>query len=238
MRRMRAKSRSRKLSRTRPRARRQILVVDDHPIVRQGLRRLIDQESDLAVCGEAEGLLEAEAALRTLKPDLVIIDISLRHGDGIDLVREARAKYPKLPILVLSMHDEVIYAERVVAAGANGYIMKQAESVELLLALRRVLEGGIYLSEAIGSAMIRKLATGGRRLASNPIERLSTRELQILQMIGSGMSTRQTAEALSLSMKTVESHRERIKRKLHLSGASQLVQYAVNWSERSDAGAA
>jgi len=136
------------------------------------------------------------------------------------------------------MHDEVIYAERVLAAGANGYIMKQAESEELLLAMRRVLGGGIYVSEAIGNTMLRQLASGGRPVASNPIERLSNRELQILQMIGSGLSTRQTAEALSLSMKTVESHRERIKRKLHLSTGSQLVQFAVNWSERSDAGTA
>ena len=145
-----ARERSKKPTRGRARARHQILVVDDHPIVRQGLRRLIDQERDLAVCGEAESLLEAEAALRDLKPDIVIIDISLKQGDGIELVKGARAKHPQLPILVLSMHDEVIYAERVLAAGANGYIMKQAESEELLLAMRRVLGGGIYVSEAIG----------------------------------------------------------------------------------------
>ena len=136
------------------------------------------------------------------------------------------------------MHDEAIYAERVLAAGANGYIMKQAEADELLLALRRVLEGGIYVSDAIGSSMIRKVAAGGRYTASNPIERLTNRELQILQLLGSGLSTRQAAETLELSMKTVESHRERIKRKLHLVSGSQLVQYAVNWSERSGAGAA
>lgn len=235
---MSVKLRSKKPARSRARARKQILVVDDHPIVREGLRRLIDQQTDLAVCGEAESLHEAEAAIRKLKPDLVIIDISLKHGDGIELVKDARAKNPQLPILVLSMHDEVIYAERVLSAGANGYIMKQAESDELLLALRRVLGGGIYVSEAIGNSMIRSLASGGRHVSSNPIERLSNRELQILQLIGSGRSTRQAAEALSLSMKTVESHRERIKHKLHLATGSQLVQYAVNWSDKSDAGAA
>jgi DNA-binding NarL/FixJ family response regulator len=235
---MSAKLPSKRPVRRTVRARYQILVVDDHPIVRQGLRRLIDQQRDLAICGEAESFHEAEAAMRKLKPDLVIIDISLKQGDGIDLVKTARAKDPNLPVLVLSMHDEVIYAERVLAAGANGYIMKQADADELLRAIRRVLEGGIYVSEAIGSTMIRRLAAGGRNVASNPIERLSTRELQILQLIGSGLSTRQTAEALELSMKTIETHRERIKRKLHLVSGSQLVQYAVNWSEKLDVGAA
>jgi DNA-binding NarL/FixJ family response regulator len=231
-------TRARARMRVRPPARHQILVVDDHPIVREGLRRLIDQEKDLAVCGEAETVAEAELAIRELQPDLVIVDITLKQGDGIDLVKESRASYPQLPILVLSMHDEVIYAERVVSAGANGYIMKQADSDELLRAMRRVLGGGTYVSEAIGNSMVRNLASGGRQVASNPIERLSDRELQILQMIGTGLSTRQVAEALGLSKKTVESHRERIKRKLHLATGSQLVQYALNWSDKSDAGAA
>ena len=235
---MSAKLRTKRLARGAARARHQILVVDDHPIVRQGLRRLIDQQRDLAICGEAESLHEAEAAIRKLKPDLVIIDVSLKQGDGIEVVKEARARSPNLPILVLSMHDEAIYAERVLAAGANGYIMKQADAEELLLALRRVLGGGIYVSEAIGNTMIRKLTAGGRYVASNPIERLSNRELQILQLIGSGLSTRQAAQALELSMKTIETHRERIKRKLHLATGSQLVQYAVNWSEKVDVGAA
>ena len=235
---MSVKVRARKRTRSRAHVRHRILVVDDHPIVRQGLRRLIDQERDLEVCGEAESLLEAEAALRKLKPDLVIIDITLKQGDGIDLVKDTRARHPQLPILVLSMHDEVIYAERVLSAGANGYIMKQAQSAELLRALRRVLGGGIYVSEAISNSLMRKLASGGRYVASNPIERLSNRELQILQMIGSWLSTRQTAEALTLSMKTIEAHREHIKRKLHLATGSQLVQYAVSWYDKSDAGAA
>ena len=217
---------------------RRVLIVDDHPIVRQGLRRIMENEEDLIVCGEAETARDARTAIKELNPDVMIADISLKQSDGIELVRDVRAHYPQLPILVLSMHDEAIYAERMLSAGANGYIMKQAESDELLLALRRVLGGGVYVSEAIGNSMIRKLAAGGRYVSSNPIERLSNRELQILQMIGSGLSTRQTAEALSLSMKTVETHRERIKRKLHLATGSQLVQYAVNWSDRSDAGVA
>jgi DNA-binding NarL/FixJ family response regulator len=220
------------------RQRRKVLVVDDHPIVRLGLRRLIDQQRDLAFCAEAETREEAEAAIRKHRPDLIIIDISLKHGDGIELVKDTRAHYPTLPILVLSMHDEAIYAERVLSAGANGYLMKQAAPDLLLLALRRVLGGGMYVSDAIGSSMLRRVAEGGRHVVSNPIERLSNRELQVLQMIGSGMSTREAAAALKLSTKTVESHRERIKHKLHLTTGSQLVQYAVNWSEKSDSGMA
>jgi DNA-binding NarL/FixJ family response regulator len=221
-----------------PRVRQQILVVDDHPIVRLGLRRLIDQQKDLAVCGEAESTDAAEVAIRKLGPDLVIIDISLKQGDGIELVKYLRAYHPKLLILVLSMHDETIYAERVLAAGANGYVMKQAAPEEFLAALRRVLAGEIHVSDVVGSTMIRKLAAGGRYVASDPVESLSDRELQILQMIGSGHSTREAAAALSLSMKTIESHRMRIKRKLNLASGSQLLQYAVNWFAKADAGAA
>lgn len=211
------------------RRRSRVLIVDDHPIVRQGLRRLIEQEDDLAVCGEAESTREAKTAIRELKPDVVIVDISLKQGDGIELVKDARAHYAQLPILVLSMHDEAIYAERMLSAGANGYIMKQAASDQFLIALRRVLDGGIYVSEIVGNSMIQKFASGGAYISANPIDRLSNRELQILHMIGRGLSTRQAAEALNLSVKTVESHRQRIKRKLNLSTGSQLVQYAVNW---------
>jgi DNA-binding NarL/FixJ family response regulator len=160
----------------------------------------------------------------------MIADISLKQGDGIELVRDVRAHYPQLPILVLSMHDETIYAERMLAAGANGYIMKQAASEQFLIALRRVLDGGIYVSEAVGNNMIQKFAAGGSYISANPIDRLSNRELQILHMIGKGMSTRETAHSLNLSIKTVESHRQRIKRKLNLSTGTQLVQYASTGS--------
>jgi DNA-binding NarL/FixJ family response regulator len=215
-----------------------VLIVDDHPIVRQGLRRLIEQEEELSVCGEAETTREAKTAIRELKPDVVIVDISLKQGDGIELVKDARAHHPQLPILVLSMHDETIYAERMLSAGANGYIMKQAASDQFLVALRRVLDGGIYVSEPVGNSMIQKFASGGAYISANPIDRLSNRELQILHMIGRGLSTRQAAETLNLSVKTVESHRQRIKRKLNLSTGSQLVQYAVNWFSGRESGAA
>jgi len=208
---------------------RRVLIVDDHPIVRQGLRRVMENEEDLTVCGEAETARDARIAIKDLNPDVVIADISLKQGDGIELVRDVRAHHPQLPILVLSMHDETIYAERMLSAGANGYIMKQAASEQFLVSLRRVLDGNIYVSEAVGNNMIQKFAAGGSYLSANPIDRLSNRELQILHMIGKGMSTRETAHALNLSIKTVESHRQRIKRKLNLSTGTQLVQYAVNW---------
>ncbi len=208
---------------------RRILIVDDHPIVRQGLRRLMENEEDLSVCGEVETARDARIAMKELNPDAVIVDISLKQGDGIELVRDVRAHYATLPMLVLSMHDEAIYAERMLSAGANGYIMKQAASEQFLASLRRVLDGGIYVSEAVGSNMIQKFASGGSYTSANPIDRLSNRELQILHMIGKGMSTRETANSLNLSIKTVESHRQRIKRKLNLNTGAQLVQYAVNW---------
>ena len=208
---------------------RRVLIVDDHPIVRQGLRRVIENEADLTVCGEAETARDARIAIKELNPDVVIADISLKQGDGIELVRDVRAHHPHLPILVLSMHDETIYAERMLSAGANGYIMKQAASEQFLVSLRRVLDGGIYVSEAVGNNMIQKFATGASYASANPIDRLSNRELQILHMIGKGMSTRETAHSLNLSIKTVESHRQRIKRKLNLTTGTQLVQYAVNW---------
>lgn len=209
--------------------RRNVFVVDDHPIVRQGLVQLIDQEPDLKVCGEAADVKEARAGLSRMQPDIVILDLSLRDSDGLELVKDIRARYETLPVLVLSMHDESIYAERLLSAGANGYIMKQAASDQLLAAVRRVLAGGIYVSERVGASMIERFAVSGRVKSSDPIDRLSNRELQVLNLIGRGKTTREIAENLNLSIKTVESHRQRIKKKLNLNTAPQLVQFAVNW---------
>jgi DNA-binding NarL/FixJ family response regulator len=206
---------------------RRVLIVDDHPIVREGLHRIVDGEADLIVCGEAESAHEARIAIQELNPDVVIIEFSLKQGDGIDLVRNVRSQHPRLPILVLSTHDEAIYAERMLAAGANGYIMKQAASNQFLGSLRQVLDGHIYVSEAVGNNMIQRFAAGSPQMSANPIDRLSNRELQILHMIGKGMSTRETADALHLSIKTIESHRQRIKRKLNLNTGTQLVRFAV-----------
>jgi DNA-binding NarL/FixJ family response regulator len=217
-----------RVSAAKPRARR-VLIVDNHPIVREGLRRIIENEDDLLVCAEADTARDARIAVKECKPDAVIADIGLNQGDGIELVRDMRANYSQLPILVLSNHDETIYAERMLSVGATGYIMKQATSEQILLSLRRVLDGDIYVSEDVGFNMIRKSAVRGAQMSSNPIDRLSNRELQILHLIGKGVSTRETAHSLNLSIKTVESHRQRIKYKLSLSTATQLVQYAINW---------
>ena len=201
-----------------------VLIVDDHPIVRQGLRAMIDAEPDLRICGEAQTEREARGAIRALEPDAVVIDLSLEEGDGINLVRDAHAHHPDIALLVLSMHDENIYAERLLQVGASGYIMKQAASDQLITALRAVLRGETYLSEAMR-----------RRLGVRPTDdeyataRLSTRELQVIGMIGRGQSSREIAEVLSLSVKTIESHRQSIKQKLKLMTNAQLVQYALKW---------
>jgi DNA-binding NarL/FixJ family response regulator len=204
--------------------RRKVLIVDDHPIVRQGLRAMIDAERDLRICGEAQTEKEARAAIRELEPDVVVVDLSLDQGDGINLVRDVHAHHPQLALLVLSMHDEAIYAERLLAVGASGYIMKQAAADQLITALRCVLDGGTYLSDAVRRTLTdRKLITAGES------SKLSARELQVLGMIGRGVSSRDIALSLSLSVKTIESHRLAIKRKLNLTTNAQLVQYAIKW---------
>jgi DNA-binding NarL/FixJ family response regulator len=208
---------------------RRVLIVDDHPIVRQGLRRMIEPEPDLVVCGEVQTEREARAAIRALAPDVVIVDISLAQGDGLELVRDVHAQRPELPMLVLSMHDELIYAERLLAAGASGYIMKQAASDLLLIALRRVLAGGTYLSESLAGNLGRLDGSSACGPVDDPIDRLSNRELQVLSLIGRGLSSREAAEALGLSVKTVETHRQSLKRKLNLATNAQLLQYAINW---------
>ena len=206
-----------------------VLIVDDHPIVRQGLRRLIDQEEDLSVCGEAEDVKEARDAIEALSPDAVILDISLKNSDGVDLLKELRIRRLKTPVLVLSMHDESIYAERLLSAGANGYIMKQEASDRFLAALREVLSGGIYVSDAVRSKIANAAAT--EDVVDDPIARLSNRELQVFNLIGQGLSTREIADKLNLSVKTIESHRLTIKEKLNIDSATQLVRYAVRWTE-------
>jgi DNA-binding NarL/FixJ family response regulator len=211
--------------------RRRVLLVDDHPIVLKGLRRLIENEADLEVCAEAEGVREARAAIRRHQPDLAVVDISLKDGDGLELVKDLRAQYPALPVLVLSMHDESVYAERMLAAGANGYIMKQAASEQFMEALRKVLAGGIYVSDTIEARLARGTVRGEVPASQELIGQLSNRELQILRMIGRGLSTRQVADTLNLSIKTIEAHRQRIKHKLGLKTGAQLVNFAVSWSE-------
>jgi DNA-binding NarL/FixJ family response regulator len=206
---------------------RRVLIVDDHPIVRQGLRRIVEDQDDLVVCGEAQTRDDVRAALAEQHPDVLICEISSKNGSGIDLVRYARAHHPQLRILVLSALDETLYAERMLALGANGYITKDSSTDEFLASMRCVLDGQIYVSEIIRRNVLRRYAGRMSPKPDDPIDRLSNRELQILHMIGRGMSTREAAQALHLSVKTVESHRQSIKRKLNLGTATQLMRYAV-----------
>ena len=208
---------------------RRVLLVDDHPIVRQGLKRLISTEPGLVVCAEAESAREARQAIREHSPDVVVADISLKDSDGIDLVKDIRAHHPELPVLVLSMHDESVYAQRLLAAGASGYIMKDAASDQFILALRRVLDGRVYVSDTLAPRLAETRAAPAPTDERQPVSRLSNRELQIRQMIGRGQSSRQIAGTLHLSVKTVEAHRQRIKGKLELASGAQLVQFAAHW---------
>src|SRR5580698_7969274 len=190
-----------------------VLLIDDHPIVRQGLALLIDREADLSVCGEAEGAHSAFHAIRTLRPDVVVLDISLSGPDGLDVLKEIRGKGANLPVLILSMHDESIYAERAMRAGANGYIMKQEATEKVLVAIRRILQGEVYLSDRLTNSMLRQYARGAT-LQSSPLLNLSDRELEVFRLIGEGHGTRQIADDLHVSVKTIESYQAHIKEKL------------------------
>jgi len=207
-----------------------ILVVDDHPIVRQGLALLINQEADLVVCGEAEEATGAMHVLASSHPDILIVDISLNGPDGLDLLKNIRSIHPTLPVLILSMHDESIYAERALRAGANGYIMKQEATEKVLVALRRILGGEIYVSDRIANKMLKHYITGSGTLRNSSIADLSDRELEVFRLIGEGHGTRQIAEELHLSVKTVESYQAHIKEKLSLRSARELMQHAIQWS--------
>ena len=194
---------------------------------------MIEASPDLAVCGEVETVADAKRAIRELLPDVVIVDLTLGQGDGLELVRDVRAHLPDLPMLVLSMHEESIYAERMLAAGARGYIMKEAASGQLLIALRRVLSGKVYLSEALQARLRTRGAMPACGVAEDPLTRLSNREIQVLAKLGRGLSSRAIAADLTLSVKTVESHRQSIKRKLNLASNSQLLQYALTFDRTS-----
>jgi DNA-binding NarL/FixJ family response regulator len=207
-----------------------VLLVDDHPIVRQGLALLIDREPDLSVCGEAEGAHSAFHAITTLRPDIVVLDISLSGPDGLDVLKEIRTKTASLPVLILSMHDESIYAERAMRAGANGYIMKQEATEKVLVAIRRILQGEVYLSDRLTNAMLQHYVRGASPASSSPLVNLTDRELEVFRLIGEGHGTRQIADELHLSVKTIESYQAHIKEKLALRNARELVQHAIEWT--------
>ena len=212
-----------------PERRARVLIIDDHPIVRHGLAELINHEKDLKVCAQADRPFRALKAVDASLPDLVIADLSLGDESGLELVKELKARHPELPILVLSMHDESYFADRVIRAGAMGYIMKEAPPEQVIHAIRQVLVGKVYLSEAMAASMLDQLVgrKGGTQRAL--FQRLSDRELEVLRLVGKGLGTRQIAEKLYISVKTVENHREHIKTKLNLRSAPELLRYAVRF---------
>lgn len=210
-------------------AKRTVLVIDDHPLLRQGIAMLINQQSDMQVCGEAEEAHAAMECIEQKKPDIVVLDISLKGPDGLDLLKNIRSTDPDLPVLILSMHDEAIYAERALRARANGYIMKQEATEKVLVAIRRILGGEIYLSENMSRKMLHQYIDGAPPGLQSRIATLSDRELEVFSRIGDGRATREIAEELHLSIKTVETYQAHIKEKLGLRTGRELIQHAIQW---------
>ena len=218
-----------RMSANRATEKKKILLVDDHPVLRTGLVRLIDAKDEFVVCGEASSAVDAMALIRDLRPDLAIVDISLPGISGIELTKSLRVEFPKMPILVLSMHDEPTYAVRSLRAGANGYVTKQDALGSVLIALREVLDGRVYLSPSMASEVISNVVLTKREQGADPTDGLTDRELEILERIGKGEEVKAIAKALHLSPKTVETHRSHIKEKLRLENARQVARYAVQW---------
>lgn len=210
-----------------------ILIVDDHPLVRKGIRSLLEQETDFSVVGEAASRGEVLDFLRKNPTDLILLDISLQGSDGIEVTKAVRSEFETIPILIVSMHDEGLYAERALRAGANGYIMKQEVAESVIKAIRQVLSGKIFVSDNMRQKVLRDLTQPKSDVKSNPIERLSDRELEVFRLIGEGRGTREIAEALHLSIKTIETYRAHIKEKLSIRSAAELARAAVNWVENS-----
>jgi DNA-binding NarL/FixJ family response regulator len=212
-----------------------ILLIDDHPILCEGLAQRINQEPDLSVCGIVGSAREALRSIPILKPDCAMVDISLKDGNGIELVKDVRAQFPELATLVLSMHDESLYAERVIRAGARGYIMKREAPETLIKAIRQVLRGNTYLSEEMTRSMLSRVGTGSKENKELGTASFTDRELEVYQMIGAGRATREIATSLNLSVKTIATHRENIKHKLNLQTSTELVRHAVHWAQTQGA---
>lgn len=209
-----------------------IVIVDDHPLMRKGLAQALDAEIDLSVVGQMSSAEEALDEIDRIEPDLAVVDISLPGMSGMELIKHLQARKPDLATLVVSRHDESLYAERAIRAGAKGYIMKLEAGEVIVKAVRRVLNGGIYVSDEINERLLLSMATGGKeRVSQSPLEVLSDRELEVFELTGRGEGTRDIAERLHLSVKTVESYRARIKNKLNLESATELMQHAVQWVE-------
>ena len=206
-----------------------ILIVDDHPIVRRGMAELLSDSPDLQVCGSAEDACEAMEKIRSLKPDLVIVDLSLKETSGLELIKEARCEHPSVKILVSSVHDEFLFAERSLRAGATGYINKQEPTERILDAIRSVARGTIFLSDRMSDRLLRRMVTGKPELDGPGTEKLSDRELEVFEQIGLGLGTAAIAKQLHLSIKTIETYRDHLKTKLNLQDGSELTRQAVLW---------
>jgi DNA-binding NarL/FixJ family response regulator len=211
-----------------PPSRKKVIIVDDHPIIRQGLRVVIDQQPDMVVCGEAWSVSQALQVMERAVPDLAIVDLSLKDSSGLDLIKDIAIRWPGVQVLVLSMRDEAFYAERVLRAGARGYVTKDEGPQKVVDALRKIIRGEIHLSDQMASKILRKFA-GGSAPTASLVDSLTDRELQVMHLIGSGLPTREIAERLHISTKTVDSHREHIKEKLRLESATELLKHAIQW---------
>jgi len=211
----------------------QVYLVDDHPLVRESLTSLINQQGDLAVCGEAESGSRALREMAALKPDVAILDISLKESSGLELIKAAKTTVPDLSIVVLSMHDEEMYAERCIRAGAGGYVMKRESSSRVVAAVREVLAGRMCVSDQMAAAFAKKFVSGRKTSGDSPVSALSDRELEVFGLLGKGMATRQAAEHMNVSIKTVQAYCARIKHKLHLSSATELLREAIHWHDQN-----
>lgn len=210
-----------------------IYIVDDHPLVRQGLSQVINSEVDMETCGEAEDASEAMKGVGPANPDVIIVDISLRGNNGLELIKNLKAIHENIPILVFSMHDESIYAQRALRAGAKAYVMKKESPTKVVEAIRRIIKGEIYVSPSVADQLLHQIVNGPNNATfSSPIDRLTDRELEVVQLIGRGLSSREIAESLNLSVKTIESHRAHVKEKLNLRNATELVQFSVQWVDQ------
>jgi DNA-binding NarL/FixJ family response regulator len=212
-----------------------VFIVDDHPLVREGLANLINEQGDLIVCGEAEDSVEAITRLATARPDVALIDISLKNESGLELVKNLKVQFPSVALIVLSMHDEALYAERALRAGARGYVMKRETTKSVLASIRQVLKGGVYVSERVVNRIAARSGGSRKAAASSPVERLSDRELEIFRLLGEGRTPSQIASDLNLSLKTVQAYCARAKEKFGVTSLTELLRAALRWEDASHA---
>lgn len=211
-----------------------VFIIDDHPLVREGLANLINEQGDLVVCGEAEDSAQAITRLATARPDVALIDISLKNESGLELVKSLGVQFPRVALIVLSMHDEALYAERALHAGARGYVMKRETTKSVLASIRHVLKGGIYVSERVVNRMAARSGGSRKAAASSPVERLSDRELEIFRLLGEGRTPSQIASDLNLSLKTIQAYCARAKEKFGVTSLTELLRAALRWEDASN----